>query len=73
MKEKAKQLLPESSKIDELTLLFGGEVVNEMPMGQRGGRHFTHCPIFSVPNVPIPLRRNANTTRFSFRKPTLKV
>ena len=30
MKEKAKQLLTESSKIDELTLVFGGEVVNEL-------------------------------------------
>ena len=30
MKEKAKQLLTESSKIDGLTLLFEGEVVNEV-------------------------------------------
>ena len=31
------------------------------------------CPICSVPNVPIPFKRKLNTTRFSFRRPTLKV
>lgn len=33
----------------------------------------THCPIFSVPNVPMPFRRKAKTKRFSFRRPTLKL
>src|SRR6185295_13872037 len=30
-------------------------------------------PICSVPKLPIPLRRKAKTTRFSFRRPTLKL
>lgn len=33
----------------------------------------THCPIFSVPNVPMPFRRKAKTKRFSLRTPTLKL
>lgn len=30
-------------------------------------------PICSVPKLPIPFRRKAKTTRFSFRRPTLKL
>ena len=36
MREKGKQLLSESSKIVEITLLFTGDVVNEVAIGQRG-------------------------------------
>src|SRR6266550_1816918 len=43
-----------------------------LPKGE-GHYYLAHCPIFSVPNVPIPFSRNAKTIRFSLRKPTLKV
>ena len=44
--------------------------------GVAGGSPVTYfecCPICSVPKVPIPFKRKLNTTRFSLRKPTLKV
>src|SRR5256714_3107279 len=39
----------------------------------RGLFYLKPCPIFSVPNAPIPFSRNAKTTRFSSRSPTLNV
>ena len=35
--------------------------------------HRKRWPICSVPKLPIPFSRKLNTTRFSFRRPTLKV
>ena len=48
MKEKAKQLLTESSKIDVLTLLFDAEVVNEISVRTGSGSDRIRTPLSHV-------------------------